>query len=62
MPLNHLKLEIEKIVEVISNPQKIRNIIGAISNVLRQRNDSKNADLLEAKWLTDKVASPEDVQ
>lgn len=62
MPLNHLKLEIEKIIEVIINPQKQRKVIKAISEILRQRNDAKNAELLEKQWLNDKIASPEDIQ
>jgi hypothetical protein len=58
MPLNHLKQEVEKIVESMKNPQKQKNIVRTICDILRQRNDSKNADLFEAKWFA--PLSPEE--
>ena len=56
------KLEVEKTIDALTNPQKQRRIVRAISDILRMRNDAKNADLLEAKWLADKPPSPEEVQ
>jgi hypothetical protein len=60
MPPNHLKQEVEKIVEALKNPQKQKSIVKTISDILRQRNDSKNADLFEAKWIA--PLSPEEAQ
>lgn len=57
MPLNHLKLEVQKIIEVIVRPEKKRKIVAAIGDILRQRNDAKSAEQLEAKWL-EKAGSP----
>ena len=61
MPLNHLKLEVQKIIEVIVRPEKKRKIVSAIADILRQRNDAKGADQLEAKWLGEKPAPPEEL-
>ena len=41
----------------MDDPNKQRRVVKAISDILRQRNDPKNADLLESKWL-EKPVSP----
>ncbi len=49
MPINHLKSEIEKIVDSMQNKYKKNSIIAAMSDILRGRNDFKSAESLIKK-------------
>jgi len=43
MPINHLKVEIERLITEMDQSEKINQIVKLVCDILRSRNDGKNA-------------------